>query len=235
MLTSGLETVTSQLLKAGTKRLIPAASSFQPITNLASSLLPSPSSSAFASLAFLRGGATEEVATIVVAEAFDLNRARIRLEGLSSYGVMSILLMSSALRLYTSVPKKMNNPSESKEAKIENAATIAFAFTSVVAIISGITTSIIFSLMGLYAKTALGMNKDAAYVEFFKATESVRRFGFISMVVSTLCMKASFSISFFLYFKGKTRYALTGLASALSLASWFAWSPIVSAAGKILY
>jgi len=49
----------------------------------------------------IRGGAAEA--------AFDLTRARIRLEGLSSYGVIAVLLMNSALRLYTSVPKNQRS------------------------------------------------------------------------------------------------------------------------------
>lgn len=142
--------------------------------------------------------------------------------------------MSSALRLYTSVPKKIRDPVEDKDATIENAATVAFTLSSIICIISGITTSIIFSLLGLYSKTALGMGKDEAFVEFFSAMESVRRLGYVSMIVSIVSLKASFAMSPFLYFKGKTRYALSGLAVGLSLGSWMAWSPIVSAA-KVLY
>jgi len=142
--------------------------------------------------------------------------------------------MSSALRLYTSVPKKIRDPDEGKDAKIENAVTVAFTLSSIICIISGISTSIIFSLLGLYSKTALGMGKDEAFVEFFTAMESIRRIGFVSMIVSIVSLKASFALSPFLYFKGKTRYALSGLAVALSLGSWMAWSTIVSAA-QILY
>ena len=47
----------------------------------------------------LRGGES------LASAAFDLNRTRIRLEGLSTYGLIAILLVNSALALYTSVPK----------------------------------------------------------------------------------------------------------------------------------
>ena len=75
MLAFGFGSVTNQLVKAAgiSPSIIPANS----LQTAASSLLPSSSTSsaaAAASLALLRGGATT---------AFDLSRARIRIEGLS--------------------------------------------------------------------------------------------------------------------------------------------------------
>jgi len=177
----------------------------------------------------LRGGST------VATAAFDLTRARIRLEGLSAYGLIAVLLMNSALRLYTSVPKKIKDVSGSKDAKIENVATVLFTILSVVCILAGITTSIIYSLLGLYSKTALGMGNDQGFIDFFAATTAARKFGFVSMITSLLCLKGSFVMSTFIYFQGKTRYFLSGLTLLLSIFSWMSWSPIVSAASATLF
>ena len=53
-----------------------------------------------ASVAALRGGAGTAAATEAAAKAFDLTRARIRLEGLSAYGVSDQLLVRSTALWY---------------------------------------------------------------------------------------------------------------------------------------
>ena len=181
----------------------------------------------------------------LASSAFDLYRTRIRLEGLSAYGLLAILLMNSALALYTSVPKTIqtqaggkdadSNSPQNKEIRMENRATVIFTVLSILCILSGVTTSIIFSFLGLYSKTALGMGNDEGFVKFFDATQSVRTFGFNSMITSLICLKGSFAMSVFLYFKGKTRYALSAFAFLLSIISWLAWSPIITPASSILY
>ena len=191
----------------------------------------------------LRGGES------LASAAFDLNRTRIRLEGLSAYGLIAILLMNSALALYTSVPKTIhtqagggkdadsdsNITQNNKEMKMENRAAAAFTVLSMLCILSGVTTSVIFSFLGLYSKTALGMGNDEGFIKFFDATQSVRKFGFNSMITSLICFKGSFTISVFLYFKGKTRYALSAFTLLLCIISWLAWFPIITAASSILY
>lgn len=106
----------------------------------------------------VRGGALAEA-------AFDLNRARIHLEGLlSAYGLIAVLLMNSIMKLYTTIIKTIKieaveiegqgPPHTSKtNRKIENAARVSFVVLSTLGILSGITTSIIFSFLGLYSKT----------------------------------------------------------------------------------
>jgi hypothetical protein len=105
----------------------------------------------------VRGGALAEA-------AFDLNRARIHLEGLlSAYGLIAVLLMNSIMKLYTTIIKTIKieavdiegqGPHTSKtNRKIENAARVSFVVLSTLGILSGITTSIIFSFLGLYSKT----------------------------------------------------------------------------------
>ena len=53
---------------------------------------------------------------------------------------------------------------------MENRATVIFTVLSILCILSGVTTSIIFSFLGLYSKTALGMGNDEGFVKFFDAT-----------------------------------------------------------------
>ena len=44
------------------------------------------------------------------------------------------------------------------------------------------------------------------------------------------------TLSTFLYFKGRLlRHLLCGFTATLSVGSWMVWSPIVAAAGRIIY
>ncbi len=163
----------------------------------------------------------------------DLNRVKIRLEGLSAYGVISILLMNCALALYCSVPKKIQSVNESHYNRGENIITILFTAFSILSIISGFNTAIIFSLTNLYSKTALGLAKDSAFVEFISSTARVRAFGFQSMIVSLMSLKVSFAFSAYLYFKGKFRYIISGFAGMISFLSMFFWLGVINKASFI--
>ena len=169
------------------------------------------------------GGGISDAANV----AFDLNRTKMRLEGLSSYGVISVLLMSCALRLYTSVPKKIRQPNDDEYNKIENIVTIMFSAVTIIGILSGFNTAIIFALLNLYSKTALGMGDDQAFVALFQSTASVRALGFETMVCSLFCLKMSFVMSVFLYFKGKVRYYLSSIATVVSLVSFGVWMSLI--------
>jgi hypothetical protein len=181
----------------------------------------------------IRGGAVETFAETATGVAFDLNRTKIRLEGLSSYSVVSVLLMSSALRLYTSVPKKLRSKKDEEYNKVENMVAFIFSIFSILTVVSGTNTAIIFSLINLYSKTALGMEKNAAFIEFFSSTAGMRKFGFQSMVCSLISLELSFTLSVFLYFKGKTRYILSTLSGLISFASFLVWASIVQKASAL--
>lgn len=94
----------------------------------------------------LRGGAGGEA-------LLDINRVKIRLEGLSSYGVMTALLMNAGMRLYSSTPK---NVEFGKSNRADNIAKLIFCASMVLSILTGAHTTIVFSMLGLYSKTALG-------------------------------------------------------------------------------
>ena len=162
--------------------------------------------------------------------AFVLGRTKLRLEGLHQYGVVTALLMNAALRLFSSTPKKLNND-DSFEDKVKMFFT-AFVATTVV---FSAYTVIVFSLLGLYSKRALGLGQDAAFVEFFQATSVIRESGFTSFLLALLAFKSSFVLSLWLNFEGKMRWWLSGIVLGVDLAGWWAWSTIMTLANKILF
>jgi hypothetical protein len=184
----------------------------------------SPASTAFASIAHtalaLRGGA----------EVMDLTRVRIRLEGLSAYGVVSSLMLNAALRLYSSSPKKLQ-----KGETCANIAKILFAISVGSSVLAGAYTTVVFSLLGLYAKSAIGMGKDAACMEFMTGTEHMRLYAFDAFLVALIAFKSSFVLSLFLNYEGKLRWWASGIAAAVSLLSWYHWSTIMVIARNLLF
>jgi len=179
----------------------------------------------------LRGGAA-------VAEqvAFDLTRARIRLEGLHAYVVVATLMLNASLRLFSSVSKRGTLDEQGEGDRVNNAAKILFAVTMVASVLSGLHTTVAFSLLGMYVKTALGMGKDLAEINFFDATQGVRVTAFRTFLVSLVAFNTGFILSLFLNYENKTlRWGLAGIATAVSLWSWYQWSHIMVLASSLIF
>lgn len=172
---------------------------------------------------FLRGGG---------GVAIDMARTKLRLEGLHQYGVVAALLMNAALRLFSATPKQ---PSAS-DTKVDAWAKRIFTVCVAMCVCLGSYTSIVFALLGLYSKRALGMGNDADFVEFFTATQGVRDTSFDSFFLMLLCFKGSFLLSIFLNFKDSKsfRWFIAGLVLAADLYGWWNWSAIVRLASKLL-
>ena len=90
--------------------------------------------------------------------ALDLTRTRVRLEGLYQYATITTLLLNSALRLYSSTPRKLDGPA------YVNIAKIIFAFCAAISVVTSGYTTVVFALLALYYKHMLGMGQDDAFL-----------------------------------------------------------------------
>lgn len=162
---------------------------------------------------------------------FDLTRARIRLEGLHSYGVVTTLMLNASLRLFSSTPRAKEGMAKGEA--IDNAAKLLFTALIASSVISGLYTTVVFSLIGMYSKTAIGLNKDVT--AFFQATQGIRDNAFHAFIVSLLSFNSSFILSLFLNYKGTVRWWVAGAASALSLISWWQWNCIMHIASQLIF
>ena len=161
--------------------------------------------------------------------SFDLERTKIRLESINSYGVVTALLLQAALRLYSSTPKELGDN------KLQNLAKIVFNLSVGLSIICGAYTTVVFSLLGLYSKSALGLNMDASFLEFFAATATVRKRAFDSFLVALVSFELCFVTSLFLNYDGKVRWWVASVAIILALYSWVHWQDIITVAGRLLF
>jgi hypothetical protein len=163
-------------------------------------------------------------------QGFDLGRTQIRLQSISSYGVIAALVLNAALRLYSATPKRLE-----KGQNIENKAKMVFVLSVGLSIICGTYTTVVFSLLSLYSKSALGLGKDAAFLEFFEATTHIRQRAFNSFLIALLSFEVCFVSSLFLNYDGKTRWWAVGFASSGAIISWLQWQNIMSIAGNLLF
>jgi len=164
-------------------------------------------------------------------EVLDLTRTRVGLEALHTYSVMTTLLLNCSLRLFSSTPKKLDD----KRPSYENLAKIVFAICVAMSVVFGGYSVVVFSLMGLYSKRALGVGKDDAFLAFAARTESIRVGGFNAFLASLLFFKTSFLLSVFLNYEGKFRWWLAGLVLTVDLIGWYKWSTIYVAARELIY
>mmetsp|Transcript_6362 Transcript_6362/g.14673 ORF Transcript_6362/g.14673 Transcript_6362/m.14673 type:complete len:229 (-) Transcript_6362:258-944(-) len=145
-----------------------------------------------------RGGNLDEVA------AFDMALAKTRLEGLG-YSTVAALLMNAALRLFSSTP---SNPlpappaeagaERARAVRFNNRLRIAFALCISLCVSLGSYSTIVYALMTIYCKTALGKGLVAEYVNFFEGTHRFRTAGFFSFVGTVFMFKLSWVLSLLL-------------------------------------
>jgi hypothetical protein len=161
---------------------------------------------------------------------YDLTRVRIRLEGLHLYEVVTALFMNAALRLFLSTPKTLKAGEKSK-----NIAKILFTIAIGCSVIAGAYTTVVFTLLGLYSKSAIGLGKDLAFVAFFDATASIRRSAFVRFILTLISFELSFVMSLFLNYEGRMRWCASGIAAVATLTSWWGWNHIMGIAGQLLF
>jgi hypothetical protein len=188
------------------------------------------SSSALQTATLMRGGA--DVMEAAAVDGFNLDRTKMRLEGLGSYGVVSAVLMGATLALYGSTNTDL---SEEKNQKFLNAAKIVFTVSAIISVVAGAYTTVVFSLLGLYAKTALGMGLDARFMEFFEATAPYRKTAFWTFLLSLFTFETCFVSKVCLRYTGKHRWLAVLLATVGVGISCRHWIAIIGIAGKLLF
>ena len=177
----------------------------------------------------------------------DMARVRLRLEGLQAYATLCALLTNGCLRLYSSVPvpplsaSSSSKPKEASQKKhtsrhsIHTLALDAFLLCIVISVLFGSYTTIVFTLLALYSKTALGRGYDQQFLDFFAATANLRESGFQSFLYSLVSFELAFILSLFLKFEGNRRKKLVLVACFISAGSVWRWSNIMHLATVFLF
>lgn len=121
------------------------------------------------------------------------------LQVLSTYSVVTTLIMNSTLRLYTSTKFPTETTGEETTGKYSMIRLLSnvFVLCTALSIISGAYTAFLFQLMVIYEKSALAMGNEMGYVAFKTATALYRRWGFRCFIASLGSFVGSFLLSLY--------------------------------------
>ena len=119
--------------------------------------------------------------------------------------------------------------------KIERLAQSLHAIFVCLGFLAATYTTIVFTLFGLYAKTALGTGDDAAYLELLKATSDIRLRGFQAFLVCLVSFNVSVMMNMFLNNHGKIRWIIATMGALGTGISLFHFKYIINMATKIIF
>jgi hypothetical protein len=167
--------------------------------------------------------------TRMAVSPFDIARARVRIESYGTYATVAALMTNASMRLMTSTT--VNETKEWLDRLVQ-----AIFITSIgISILTGTFTAVIFTLSGIYAKTALGVSMDGACKAFLDQSQVFRQRGFQAFEVSLISWSIAFPLSLFTRVHGKTRWFVLLFGLALTYAMCTQWFGVIALARELIY
>lgn len=114
----------------------------------------------------------------------ELDRSTIRLDGLEVYAVVSALTTATSITCFDAFTPREWEELWSQGEYIALIGDTAFLVSSIAGIVAGMHATLVFSLMTMYGRTALGMDRDDAFGTFFTRTGMQRYRGFKTFLYS---------------------------------------------------
>jgi hypothetical protein len=105
----------------------------------------------------------------------------------------------------------------------------------VISILSGSYTTVVYTLLALFSKIALGRGYDAQFLQFWSATAGLRESGFEAFMASLVCFEFAFILSIFLKTSGRRRKLIVLLACTLAACSFARWYQIMRLVSTMLF
>ncbi|CAJ1948443.1 unnamed protein product [Cylindrotheca closterium] len=198
----------------------------------------------------------------------DLTRVQMRLEGLQVYATLAALLTNACLQLYVNVKEPeeetddddddgdgtmvngtMTTTEEKEQRKLarkrrqrrRNWSVDAFYLCTVVSILSGSYTTVVFGLLSILSKTALGRGLDASFIEFWAESAGIRNSGLESFLMALVSFEVAFLLSLMTKFsfknprKRRRQNVLVGIGTLILLISMRRWTKLLYLASKLLF
>ena len=129
-----------------------------------------------------------------------LDRVKIRIDGFGTYAVVSALILNACLRVFTSTTTTTVSKISPDGTKVLTTPLSSGLFLSTTALtfLQALHSTIVFTLVPIYAKTCLGLGLDAAFTKFLVATSLHRKIGFNCFVGSISTFLLAFSSAFYI-------------------------------------
>ena len=114
----------------------------------------------------------------------NLQRVNIRLEGLAPYAVVSTLILNGGLRLFSTYREEPD--------PFNQRINLLFLALLVASILSAFLTAVVFTIISIHSKAAIGMGKDYAFEKYFALTQADRMIAFRSLQVALVSFLGAF-------------------------------------------
>jgi hypothetical protein len=129
----------------------------------------------------------DDVLEASVGGSQDLDRATVRLDGIEVYAIVSALTCATSISCFDNFDPTPLSIIMRERAVVTLLSELFYYVTGAIGMLTGLHATLIFSLVTMYGRTALGIDRDDAFNAFFEGTGVARFNGFKSFKVSLYC------------------------------------------------
>lgn len=122
-----------------------------------------------------------------------LDRACVRLDGIEVYAIVSALTCATAINCFDNYDPTPLSVIVKERAVFTLLAEMFYYLSGALGMMTGLHATLIFSLVTMYGRTALGIDRDDAFNDFFANTGPARFNGFWSFKLSLYCFMTQLS------------------------------------------
>lgn len=112
---------------------------------------------------------------------------------------------------------------------------ITFGILCASAVALGIYTTTIFTIIGIYSKTALGMGHTENFIRFYDSCEKFRQYGFRSFVASLASFSISWVCALLLTYENDTRWWIALPAVLMFVLGFLHYKELFALASTFIY
>lgn len=157
--------------------------------------------------------------------------------------IFPLLRIGSSLGLFKCVPngKKTLLPlpegdgKARRSAQLENCIRLLYFISTSISVALGTYTTIIFTLMSIYSKTALGMGLQEKYLEFFNACAKFRVHGFHAFMGSLMSFSFGWTLALFLCVEGDMKWWVAAPAALFTIVGYLHYREIFHLATTLIF
>lgn len=122
-----------------------------------------------------------------------LDRACVRLDGIEVYAIVSALTCATAINCFDNYQPTPLSVIVKERAVFTLLSEMFYYLSGALGMMTGLHATLIFSLVTMYGRTALGIDRDDAFNDFFSNTGPPRFNGFWSFKLSLYCFMTQLS------------------------------------------
>lgn len=185
----------------------------------------------------VRGGGDDASLPVIP----NIERVLIHIDAVNTYPVIAAFLMAITVDVGFETPKEIKTfprdctKREKAGVLIHNFVTIAYSILSTLTIMAYTYSIIVFTIITIYSKNALGEGHDEAFLAFFNATLTHRIRAFRAFFNGVMGSCLSNTLSRWLRYRGIIRWVETSLMFALSCFTLLQLESIVELATDIIF